>query len=105
MRTIRKQYWNFRFFHKVCFKNTKNALILTILVRRGWLMNLPLLFWLQQSMIKYYRVYKLLRTETFVKTVFSESEGLKNQRFDENSESDFSHKTNTLDMELCNYKQ
>ena len=25
MRTIRNQYWNFEFFNKVFFKNTKNA--------------------------------------------------------------------------------
>ena len=35
-------------------------------------------------------------TDTFVKTVFSDSGGLKTLRFDKHSESDFSHKTNTF---------
>ena len=34
-------------------------------------------------------------TDTFVKTVFSESEGLKTRRFENNSRSNFSHETNT----------
>ena len=42
MSTVRNQYYNFGFFHKVFFKNTKNAPILTILVGCGWLMNLSL---------------------------------------------------------------
>ena len=36
------------------------------------------------------------QTDTFVKTVFSDSGGLKTQIFDENFESHFSHKTNTF---------
>ena len=49
MRTIRDQYWNFGFFHKVFFNNTKNAAILTIFVGCGWLTNLSSLFRLRQS--------------------------------------------------------
>ena len=36
------------------------------------------------------------QTDIFVKTIFSNSGGLKTSKFDENSESDFSHKTGTI---------
>ena len=84
MSTIRNQYWDF-------FKNTKNVLIFTFLVRCGLLANLSLLFRLRkvpQSLIQsdnsiksymphmayYYYYYR--QTDTFVKTVFSDSRSL-----------------------------
>ena len=57
--------------------------ILTILVGCGWLTNLSLLLRFYSSVqcdnsIKSYRVYDLLlQTDTVVKTVFSDSGGLK----------------------------
>ena len=50
MRTIRNQHWNFGFLQHFFFKNTKNALISTILVGCGWLTNLSVIFWLRKSM-------------------------------------------------------
>ena len=44
MSTIRKPYWDFRFFHKIFSKTEKKPPILTILVEYGWLRNLSLLF-------------------------------------------------------------
>ena len=50
--------------------------------------------------IESYATHDLLQTDrqtdTFVKTLFSDSGGLKTLRFDENFESHFSHKTNTF---------
>ena len=68
--TIRNQYWNFGFFHKVFFKNTKNAPIFTIFVGYGWLTNSTLIFdsdKVCQSSIQFdnsierYQVYDLLK--------------------------------------------
>ena len=70
-------FFKFRFFPKVFIKNTKNASMLTILVGRGWLTT--------------YYFYYYRQTDTFVKTVFSDSGGLKTERLDKNFESDFSH--------------
>ena len=44
--TIRNQYWNFGFFHKVFFEK-KNDPILITFVSCGWLTNLSLLFQLR----------------------------------------------------------
>ena len=41
------EYWNFGFFNKVIFKNTKNTLIMKISVGCGWLTNSSLLFLIQ----------------------------------------------------------
>ena len=90
MSTIRKQYWNFLFFHTGFLKNTKNAPILTIFVGCGWLMNLSLLIgsdkvcqssiqsdnFILSGVIEYttnYQYYYIRQTDTFVKTVFSDS--------------------------------
>ena len=42
--TIKNHYWNFWFFQKVIFKNTKVVLNPSILIRCGWLTNWSLLF-------------------------------------------------------------
>ena len=53
--------------------------------------------------IETYRVYDL-QIDTFVKTIFSDSGGLKTQRFYENFESHFSHKTITF-IQLARHPQ